>query len=91
MEKPIVVITTDTKLSPKITLGGSHAMDPRDVHCARHTKMEEQIVVITTDIRLSPKITLAGSPATDPRDVRCVRLISKMFFLGWGNHSGFIG
>jgi hypothetical protein len=53
--------------------------------------MEKPVVVITTGIRLSPKITLVGSHATDPRDVRCARLIRRMYFLGWGNHPGFIG
>jgi hypothetical protein len=38
MEKPIVVIITDTRLSPKKILVGSHAMDPRDVPCARLTR-----------------------------------------------------
>jgi hypothetical protein len=35
MEKPVVVITTGIRSSPKITLVGSHATDPRDVRCAR--------------------------------------------------------
>jgi hypothetical protein len=35
MEKPVVVITTGIRLSPKITLVGSHATDPRDAGCAK--------------------------------------------------------
>jgi hypothetical protein len=53
--------------------------------------MERPIAVITTGIRSSPKRIRVGSHVTDPRDVLCVRLIRKMFFLGWGNYSGFIG
>jgi hypothetical protein len=53
--------------------------------------MERLIVVITTGIRSSPKRILVGSHVMDPRDVLCVRLIRKMFFLGWGNDSGFTG
>jgi hypothetical protein len=46
--------------------------------------MERLIVVITTGIRSPPKKILVGSHAMDPRDVLCARLISKTFFLGWG-------
>jgi hypothetical protein len=46
--------------------------------------MERPIVVITTDIRLSPKKTLVGSHAMDHKGVLYAKLISKMFFLGWG-------
>jgi hypothetical protein len=53
--------------------------------------MEGRIVVITIDIMSSAKKILADLPAMDLRDVRCARHIKKMFFLGWGNHSQFIG
>jgi hypothetical protein len=38
MERPIVVITTGTRLSAKKIPVGSHAMDPRDVRCVRLTR-----------------------------------------------------
>jgi len=38
MEGPIAVITTGIRSSPKKILVGSHAMDPRDVPCARLTR-----------------------------------------------------
>jgi hypothetical protein len=38
MEGQIVVIFTDIRSSAKKILVGSHATDPRDVHCARLTR-----------------------------------------------------
>jgi uncharacterized protein YaiI (UPF0178 family) len=46
--------------------------------------MAGQIVVITTGIRLSAKKIRAGSHAMGPKGVLYAKLISKMFFLGWG-------
>jgi hypothetical protein len=38
MEKQVVVITTDIRLSQKKILAAFHAMDPRDACCARLIK-----------------------------------------------------
>jgi hypothetical protein len=46
--------------------------------------MERPIAAITTGIRLSPKKILVGSHAMDPKGAHYAKLISKMFFLGWG-------
>jgi hypothetical protein len=46
--------------------------------------MAGQIVVITTGTRSSLKKILVDSHAMDHKDVLYAKLISKMFFLGWG-------
>jgi ATP:corrinoid adenosyltransferase len=38
MERPIVVIITGTRSSPRIILVDSHVTELRDVHCARLTR-----------------------------------------------------